>query len=710
MRRGILTIVALAASGLVGAALANDGTDRRPAPPATRKVDVVDNIFTITVPDPYRWLENEDDPEVLDWVAKQNAFTDGYFDQITQQSQIESRLHSLFNAARIRDYSVVGDRHFIRRRTALQDHNVLYLRGGRNRDEERAIIDPNTFSSDGTVAMDWMSVSPDGRLIAYGKSSNGDEWSTLYIKNVDTGQHLTDTIPRTRYCQIAWAPDSRSFLYTRYPQPSEVAKGDENYYRRVYRHKLGRDWKNDELILDVAEKAEFVNPVTNVTNEWVFVSRSVDWSKNDLYLRRFDDDGPFKPMIVGEDAHASADLVDGRLIIMTNLDAPRYRIVVADPSSPTPEHWREIIPQQKGVMKSFAIVGRKIVVHLLEDAHSRMLLYDLDGKPEGEITLPTVGTVRSYSGLWDGDELFLTFHSFVYPTTVFRYDLKTRALKSVASSDTGINRDDYETRQVWYKSLDGTRIPMFIVHRKGLKLDGRRPTLLKGYGGFNISITPAYNPAIFAWLERGGVYASANLRGGGEFGSEWHAAGRRDKKQNVFDDFIWAAKALIKLGYTSSEKLAIEGRSNGGLLVGACMTQYPSLFRAVVCQVPLLDMVRYHRFSIARLWIPEYGSAENPVQFKWLIGYSPYHQVMVNTKYPATLLMTAASDSRVNPFHAWKMTAALQANTKGDGPILLRTEFNAGHGAGKPLSRKIKDQAERFTFLMNELGMFDIAQ
>lgn len=690
---------------LVSTSLVQSQTSRL-EPPPTRGTDQSDLLHGVDVADPYRWLESATDPAVQTWVERQNAYTRTHLDRFSERSVIKARLEELQFVTTTTAPTVVNGRYFFRRREGSQNHSVLYVRKGSYKADPKTLIDPNQFSEDGTVALDWTHISPDGSLIAYGKSANGDEKSTLYIKNVDTGEHLADTIPNTRYCGLAWAKDGKSFLYTRYPVPGTVAAGDENYNRRVYHHRLGDDWKNDKPVIEeLVTKEEMVNPHGNSTHEWIFLTRSVDWTKNDLFFRPSDSDGPFKPIAVGLDAQVSADLVYGKLFIRTDYKAPRYRIMTADPKNPAPEHWKELIPQQRGVITALSVMDHKLVVSLRENACSRILIHDLTGKQIDEVKLPTLGSTSGVSGEWDDSEFFFSFSSYAFPSTVYRYDLRARKLEAIDKMKINIDPSRYETHQVWFKSKDGTDVPMFVVHKTGIQLDGSNPTLLYGYGGFKISMTPRFSSSLFVWLERGGVYAVANLRGGGEFGSEWHRAGRREKKQNVFDDFIAAAETLIELRYTNSERLAISGGSNGGLLVGATLVQRPELFRAVVCRVPLLDMLRYHLHSIARLWIPEYGSAEDPEQFKWLYAYSPYHQVKSGTAYPATLFMTATSDSRVDPSHAWKMAARLQANTSGDGPILLRTETKAGHGAGKPLSKRIESQLDSWVFLMNELGM-----
>jgi len=692
---------------LSGDVASADSATAGPTPPPARVADVVDDYHGVKVADPYRWLEKTDDPETIQWVNAEDALTRAYLDRIPVRTQIKDRLEKLYAATSISSPTVVRDKYFSFRREGLQNHAVLYVRQGHYKADPRVLIDPNAFSQDGTVALDWTSFSPDGRLVAYGRSSRGDERSTLYVKNVETGEHLTDEIPGTRYCGIAWLPDGKSFYYTRYPIPGTVPAGEENYNRKVYFHRLGDDWHNDRVVVaDLVAKEELVDPYSNATDEWLLLRRSLDWSKNDLYLRPLPGDEPFRPIAEGLPAEVSADIVYGKLFIRTDYQAPRFRIMTADPANPAPDQWKELIPQQpQAVISAMKVVDHKIVLLLKEDAHSRLVVHDLDGRFLDEIKLPTLGSVGGLSGEWDDTEIFFDFDSFAFPPTIYRYALRSKDLEVVERTDVDVDTDRFETRQHWFTSKDGTRVPMFVVHRRGISLDGQNPTLLNGYGGFDISLLPNFSNGLFPWLERGGVYAVANIRGGGEFGREWHLAGRLERKQNVFDDFIAAAEALIKLKYTSPDKLAISGGSNGGLLVGACAVQRPDLFRAVVCAVPLLDMLRYHQFEIARLWIPEYGSADDPEQFKWLYAYSPYHNVHDGTAYPAMLIMTGDSDSRVHPLHAWKMTARLQAANKGDRPILMHMDRKAGHGAGKPLSKRIADEADKLAFLMNELGV-----
>ena len=680
-----------------------------PAPPTSRTVDVVDEIHGVSVADPYRWLEKESDPEVQAWLGAQRAYARSRLDHFPRREALARRFEELFSLTTVSCPEVHRRRYLFSKSEGRKNHAVHYVRERSCRAPARVILDPNTWSEDGTVALDWMKPSPDASLIAYGKSASGSEKSTLYVLEVATGNHLPDEIPNTRHCSIAWDPDLRGFLYTRFPQPGTVPPGDEYYYCKVYHHRLGSDWRSDPVVVgDLVKKEESIGIWETSDHRYVMLSRSVDWGKNDLFFRRAGCDEPFRPISVGHAGAVSADTYGDKLIIHTNIGAPRYRLALAPIDHCTLEYWKEVIPEQKGVIRGFSIVGGRLLATVTENVRSRLFVYDLRGKLIEEIELPAPGTVSKVNGEPDGKEAFFGFESFAYPPANFRYEVDSGRLEKLDQTEVNIDLSQYLTRQVWYESKDGTRVPMFVTHRKGLNLDGDNPTVLYGYGGFDIGRYPEFDARRIPWLDAGGVYVVANIRGGAEFGRQWHEAGRREKKQNVFDDFIAAAEKLIDLKYTSPQRLAISGGSNGGLLVGACMTQRPELFQAVVCAVPLLDMVRYHHFQMARFWVSEYGSAEEPEQFKWLYAYSPYHHVRRGVDYPATLLMTAESDSRVQPMHAYKMVAALQAATSGSRPILLRVEKKAGHGyARKPLWQRVEEQADLWTFLMWQLGMIE---
>lgn len=671
------------------------------------KVEVVyDTLHGVVISDSYRWLEKQEEPAVEEWVATQTAFTRSILDTLPYRDEIQAQLKKLYDLTTVSSPSLYGSRYFFSKREAGQNHAVIYVREGSHISPAKVVLDPNTFAADGTVALDWMHPSPQGEMIAYGKSEGGSEISTLYLRDVATGKDLDLTIPYTRACALAWLKDLSGFYYTHYPKPGSVPAGDEKYYRRVYFHKMGDSPDNDKLIFGEGRpKEEWSDIELSSDHKYLLLSASLDWTKNDLWIRGVNQTGNFIPVAEKLDGNFYGDVFGNTLYLLTNYQAPRYKIMTAPVANPKMDNWEELLPQQKGVIKGFKIVGGKMVVLMTEDVVSKLYIYSLEGKKEKEIPLPTLGSVGGIDGKQEGEEFFFSFTSYFYPPTVYRYDLKTGKLEETEKMQIDFDLSAYEVKQIFYSSKEGTKVPMFIVNKKGLKLDGTNPTLLYGYGGFDISITPNFTRGLYVWLDRGGVYAVANIRGGGEYGKTWHEAGRLEKKQNVYDDFISAGEWLIANKYTSSQKLAIQGGSNGGLLMGAMLTQRPDLFKAVVCQVPLLDMLRYDKFLIARLWIPEYGSASDRKQFQWLYAYSPYQKVKEGIKYPATLITTGVQDSRVDPMHAFKMAALLQKANASANPILLRVEPKAGHGAGKPISKILNEQTDIWSFLLWQLGV-----
>lgn len=678
--------------------------------PPTRVEVVSETLHGVKIDDPYRWLEDGNSEEVAAWTEQQNALTRSKLDQFGElRTRLRAQLTELYKIPVVTTPREYSKSYFFTRRSGDENHAIVYVKKDDVGGEATVALNPNEFSKDGTVALDWYFPSPDGSLIAYGKSSSGDEWSTLHLRDVKARRDTMFTIPRTRACSIAWSEKGDGFLYTRYPQPGDVPAGDENYYRHVYYHKFGTEWKNDPKVFGEGAPKETWHAVSaSSDNKYHFVTASIDRSKTDLYMRK-GVEGEFQPIAVGLDGRFSADVHDGKLYLLTNLDAPRYRVLVTDVAKPERDNWKELIPQQEGVIESMDIAGGKLVLHVTENACSAVRVYDGDGKLEHTVELPSIGYVTGVGARDDSSEFYFTFESFTYPPTNFACDARSGEARVLDKVDNAVDLSAYETKQIWAVSKDGTKVPVFVTHRKGVKLDGNNPTLLFGYGGFNIPMRPQFAQARFAWLDAGGVWATACLRGGGEFGRSWHEAGRLEKKQNVYDDMIACCEKLIADKYTRPERLALRGGSNGGLLMGAMITQRPELFRAAHCAVPLLDMIRYHKFSIARLWISEYGSSDDPEQFKWLYAYSPYHHVKKGEKYPAFLTTTAESDSRVDPLHARKMTALLQASSGGDRPILLHVESKAGHGAGKPLSKTIDDQLDYLTFLMWQLEMTNTA-
>jgi prolyl oligopeptidase len=674
-----------------------------PRYPETPVQEATDEYFGESIRDPYRWLEDAESPAVRAWEDAQAALTESLLGRFPERAAVRAELERYWSSHVAESPEVHGDRYFYRRRDGLKNQPLLYLRVGSMQARERVVLDPNGFREDGTAALDWFHPSPDGRLLAYGVSEAGDEISTLYLLDVDSGKLLADRIRTGRACALAWDPDHNGFLYTRYPEPGSVPKGDENYFRRVYHHRLGTDPKDDPLVAGEGRpREEWVDVSLAQGGQYVLMTRSLDWAKNDLLLRRAGESA-WREAAVGLDGQTTGDVSGEILVLRTNVGAPRGRVVRAPVATPGPEHWREIVPESEGVLQEMVVAGDRIVLHSMVDACSQVEVFDLDGKRLALAPLPTLGTVRDVGRGRDGKEVFFHFESFVFPDMVARWDLGKR-LETIEQAKVDLDLSAFETKQLWYESKDGTRVPLFVAHRKGIPLDGSHAALLSGYGGFDISKTPVYQRNRLVWLSRGGIYAEACLRGGGEFGRAWHEAGRLERKQNVFDDFQAAAEALIRRGYTTPSRLAIDGRSNGGLLTGACLVQRPDLYRAVVVGVPLLDMLRYHLFSIARLWIPEYGSSEDPEQYRFLKAYSPYQNARQDVDYPAVLLHTGEADSRVDPMHARKMTALLQASTTSDRPILFRIERRGGHGQGKPLTKSLDENADIYTFLLWQTG------
>lgn len=677
--------------------------------PESPRGDVVDVLHGVSVADPYRWLEDEQSPAVQDWLTAQNALTAETlrpFEKV--KAEIAAQLEAVYGVDSVSNLSPYGERYFFMKREGLENHAKIFVREGSYTGDARVVLNPNEFSADGTVAMDWFYPSPDGRLIAYGKSASGSEKSTLYIRDVTTGADLEDEIPFTQYCSVAWNKDGSGFFYNRCPDPATVPAGEENFHMKVYFHAVGTPVEQDRYVWGEGRPYdEEPKPYASVDHAWVLLNFYRDPSENELYFKRADDLEPFQPVAAELGAITTGDVLDGTVYLRTNHRAPRFRICTAPVATPGPTHWRELIPQQAGVIDDFRIVDRKLVVHVTEDVHSRLLVYDLRGRLIEEIRLTGVGTVQSFAGSLDKPDLFYAFSSWVLPTTVCHYNLRTHQLQTLHQQECPIDLSKYETRQIWCRSKDGTRVPVFVVARRDVKLNGKNPTLLYGYGGFNSSFFPYYRPRIIPFLERGGVWALANIRGGGEFGQTWHAGGRRAEKQNGFDDFYAAGERLIAMGYTKPVRLACKGGSNGGLLIGAAVTQRPDLFQAALSQVPLMDMLRFHLWGMGAQWIHEYGDPEKPEEFQWVYAYSPYHHVRAGVAYPATLIVTAESDNRVDTAHAFKMVAAMQQATAGKRPILLRCERKAGHGAGKPLNMRILHESEDWVFLMWQLGMLE---
>jgi prolyl oligopeptidase len=680
------------------------------AVPPTRTDNVVEKIHGVEVRDPYRWLEHGDADEVKAWTAAQNRVLRERLDAVPARAWLESRLWQWQEVGSLGTPVVRGKgkaaRLFYTRREGKQNQPVLYVREGAS-GKDRMLLDVNQLAADGTQALDWWYPSEDGTLLAYGISKSGDENSVLRVREVGSGMDRGDEIARTRACSLAWLPDSSGFYYTRYPAAGSVPAGEEAYHRSVYFHRMGAEPAHDEKIFgEGLSLSSWTNVQLSPDGRFVVIEVTEGWSKSDVVLLDRKKPGAPVTVVKGRDAIFNVvEVLGDRMYVVSNEGAPRYQLWQVDLHAPGREHWKLLVAEGEDTLESVIAADGKLFALYLKDASSRVRVFSLAGKTLREIALPTLGTVAAVHGRFDQRDVYFSFSSFLVPTKVFRHVVgrdKTELWQELAAP---VDTSQFVVEQVRYPSKDGTSVPMFLVHKKEFAKDGTNPTLLYGYGGFNVSLTPGFAAWVGPFLERGGVYAVANLRGGGEYGEAWHRAGMLAAKQNVFDDFAAAAEYLIREKVTSSDRLAISGRSNGGLLVAAAIVQHPSLFKAAVCGVPLTDMVRYHLLQIARLWIPEYGSSENADEFSHLYAYSPYHRVKSGTPYPATLIFSAESDTRVDPMHARKFAARLQAATSGKAPILLRIEGNAGHGVGKPLGKIIAQYTDELSFLFGELGL-----
>ncbi len=665
---------------------------------------MVEELHGERIADPYRWLEDGTSEDTRAWTAAQNAATEAYLAASPERGAIRSRLDELLAIGALTAPTPAHGRYFYQTRDGRQNQPVLNVREGVN-GPDQVLLDPNALNSEGTTALDWWHPTDDGAVLAYGLSENGSEKSVLHVMDVGSGALRSDRIPHTRAADVAWLPDDTGFYYTRFPAPGSVPEDEEHYHRAVFFHRLGTNPADDHLVFQPAEKEFWPGVSLSPDGRWLLISVSRTFDQTDLWLQDLQAGTP--PVPVARDLPALFDggVLDGVLYVRTNLRAPTHGLYRLDAARPNLDELRELVPPRPdAVLDGFSIAGDHLLLTYLEQATSRLRIARRDGSAMREHPLPGLGSLFGLGCEWDGDELFYGFSSYTVPPSVYRIDLRTGQEALWRRVEADVRPERFEVGQVTYASKDGTPVTMFVVQPRGVALDGRNPTYLTGYGGFNISMAPGFSRSLILWLERRGIVAVPNLRGGGEYGESWHQAGMLARKQNTFDDFIAAAEWLIANRYTSPERLAIAGGSNGGLLVGAALTQRPELFRAVVVQVPLLDMLRYHHFLIARLWIPEYGSPDDLEPFGWLRAYSPYHQVRDGVSYPAVLLATAESDTRVDPMHARKMTARLQAATSGEHPVLLRLEARAGHGAGKPLSKVLDELTDTWTFVFQELS------
>lgn len=675
--------------------------------PASKKVDQVDTYHGVQVADPYRWLEDGNSADTAAWIAAQNKLTQSYLAQIPQRETIRARLTELWNYERFSVPVKEGGRYFYSRNDGLQNQSVLYV-AERLDAEPRVLLDPNTLSKDGTVALNGTKVSPDGRYLAYGISASGSDWVEWKVRDIASGQDLPDHLKWTKFTGAAWLPDGSGFFYSGYAAPDEKQKlAASNVHQKLYFHKLGTPQSEDVVVYERADQPKWLFGA-KVTDDGAYLLISISGGsagKNRLYYKDLSKPGnPVVPLFDAYDASYSVvDNIGPVFLVRTDKDAPTHRLVAVDVRKPA--EWRDLIPAQKETLQGVSTVGGKLVATYMKDARSQVKIFGLDGSLERELALPGLGTVSGFGGKRGERETFYAFTSYTTPTRIYRLDTASGESTLYRAPKVAFNPDDYETRQVFYTSKDGTRVPMFITAKKGLPQDGNNPTYLYGYGGFNVSQQPAFSPSSLAFMEMGGVVAVANLRGGGEYGREWHLAGTKLKKQNVFDDFIAAGEWLVANKMTRPAKLAIAGGSNGGLLVGAAMIQRPDLFGAALPAVGVMDMLRFHKFTIGWAWVGDYGSSDNADEFKALLAYSPLHTLKAGTCYPATMITTADHDDRVVPAHSFKFAAAAQAAHQGAAPMLIRISTKAGHGAGKPTSMAIEEAADRWAFLVKELDI-----
>lgn len=675
--------------------------------PNSKKIDHVDELHGVKVPDPYRWLEDDvrESRDVAAWVEAENKLTFAYLEAIPQRESIKKRLTELWNYEKFSAPFKSGGRYFFFKNDGLQNQAVLYKQETLNA-EPSVLIDPNRWSKDGTIALGATSFSDDGRYCAYSVAESGSDWNTWRVLEVETGRLLEDEIKWVKFSGATWTADNRGFFYGRFDEPAKGAAFQKtNLNQKVYYHRIGTSQSQDVLVYQRPDEPTW-GFALRVTEDGRYLIITVWKGTNDKYRILYKDLSEPYGMPLDLITHFNDEYSfvgnDGPVFYFaTDLDAPRKRIVAIDIRRPG--EVREVVPQAAETLVGSDIVANQFVLTYLKDAKTHVKLHALDGTLVREGQFPGIGSATGFGGKRTDTETFYTFSSFATPPSIFRYDLLTGESKLLRQASVKFQPDDFEVKQVFYTSKDGTKVPMFIAHKKGLVLDGSHPTLLYGYGGFSIPLTPGFSVARVAWMEMGGVFAMPNLRGGGEYGEDWHKAGTRLQKQNVFDDFIAAAEWLISQRYTRPEKLAIQGGSNGGLLVGACMTQRPDLFGACLPAVGVMDMLRFHKFTAGRFWVDDYGSAENPDEFRILLGYSPYHALKPGTKYPATLVTTADTDDRVVPGHSFKFAARLQEYHTGDRPVLIRVETKAGHGAGKPTAKLIEEAADQWAFLIHNL-------
>src|SRR5579884_2589863 len=701
---GLLAIGMAALSGR-----AQETHHRRLIYPPTRKDDHIDDYHGVKVADPYRWLEDADSPETRAWIEAQNKLTFDYLAGIPARERIRQRLTHLWDYAKYGLPFKQGGRYFFTKNDGLQNQSVLYVAESLEA-TPRVLLDPNALSEDGTVALSSYAVSEDGKYLAYSLSTAGSDWRQWHVRDVDTGKDLSDCLQWAKFSGASWTHDNKGFFYSRYDPPASGAELQQaNYYQKLYYHRLGTPQEEDVLIYHRPDHKDWYLSgfVTDDGRYLIIYANQGTEHKNRVFYKDLAE--PHASVVeLLNDADAAYHFLDNDGPIFwfrTDLNASRGRVIAIDIRHPDRANWKEILPEAAETLDGVGVVGNRFIARYLKDAHTQEKVFTLKGKLEREVALPGIGSAGGFGGKRKERETFYSFTSFTVPGTIYRYDVATGQSTVFREPQVDFDPSEYETQQVFYHSKDGTRVPMFLTYRKGLKRDGNNPTYLYGYGGFGASITPGFSVSALVWMELGGVYAVANLRGGGEYGEAWHEAGKKLKRQNVFDDFIAAAEWLIANKVTSPAKLAIGGASNGGLLVGACMTQRPDLFGAALPAVGVLDMLRFHKFTVGWGWVSDYGSSDNPEEFKALYAYSPLHNLKPGTAYPATLITTGDHDDRVVPAHSFKFAAALQAAQAGTAPTLIRIETRAGHGAGKPTAKLIEEAADRWAFLVKVLSV-----
>lgn len=675
--------------------------------PQTATVDVEDDYFGHKILDPYRWLEDDNSEETKQWVEAQNKVTNNFLNKIPFKNKIKKRLQDVWAYERVSAPTQKGDYIFYYKHDGVKNHAILYVENKEN-NEERILIDPNSFSQDGTSSLATVSISEDGKLVAYAVSAGGSDWREIFVKNVDSGENLEDNIKWVKFSNISW--DKNGFYYSRYNEPIEGAElSESNTFQKVFYHKLGTEQQQDVLIYENKDKPlQTYSATVCKDKKYLFINISESTSGNSVIFREINGKQEWQTLDsdIETDTYYISTL-NGNFIFLTNTDAPRYKIVSVNPKSPTIEDWADLIPEANDVLKEATITKHKIIVHYMVDAESQVKVFDNKGKFFNKVELPTKsGSVSGIEDIDETDKIYFTFTSYTTPHQIIEYDANENSSSVYFKPDVDFNGDDYVTELIFIPAEDGAQVPLHIVYKKGTILNGESPTLLYGYGGFNIVYQPSFDVRLLPWLENGGIYVNAHIRGGGEYGEDWYRGGTKFYKQRVFDDFILSAEYLIKQGYTNPDKLAIMGGSNGGLLVGAVANQRPELFKVALPAVGVMDMLRYQYFTIGWAWAGDYGrSDDSEKMFSNLLKYSPLHNIPKGNKFPATLVFTADHDDRVVPAHSFKYAATLQNNYKGNNPVLIRIETNAGHGAGKPISMQIEEVADRWSFTLYNMGI-----